>query len=644
MAQFFRKKNHVFALRFIMALKRKIKKHKKSGTIIEHNWKPIAIECSEGFNQDDFAGLVGLEELEGGSFVDSSSRNNQLRETIIDSNNIENRKNKKKIKKQKTNSNFNVIRDPSLVNEDDDELEFEEFHGDDDNQNLDMSEWESLSVPEPIVNCLRNLRMPNPTPIQKATISTAIESGRNVYGAAPTGSGKTLAFSIPMVAGLLKDSDDNKHVKALVLTPTRELAVQIKKHMENIIPKEAGKSKLKVALVVGGLAVQKQERILSKNIPDIVVATTGRLWELINGGNIKSLNRETMNAIKYLIIDEADRMIEKSHFDELKLLLNLLQFTNSQIDRQIFIFSATLTMNKKKKLNKKKKNNESNDPNLLQLLQLDQSTMLVVDLTEGGSKSTPSSDQLEEKIVNCMKEEKDLYLYYFIMENPGRTIIFCNSIDCIRRLVNIFKFLQLSPLAIHSSMQQKRRLAAIERFTTNPNSILIATDVASRGLDIPSVNHVVHYQCPRSAEIYIHRAGRTARVDQHGLSLILCDPQEEAFFLKDFFRILHKQISDLSSYETRSIILRKLKERIRLAQLCDETEHRLRKERTNESWFIDAARSADIILSEDESDIEDLDDESSETKRNKAKNNRKLKNLRGQLNSLLKQKISFQLK
>ena len=212
---------------------------------------------------------------------------------------------------------------------------------------------------------------------------------------------------------------------------------------------------------------------------------------------------------------------------------------------------------------------QAEDQDLIDILRLDRNKLKTVDLTEEGVRSIPTSDQLEEKIIHCLKAEKDLYLYYFLCASIGRTIVFCNSIDCIRRLVNLFRFLKFSPLSVHSSMPQKRRLASIERFTAATNSILFASDVASRGLDIPFVNYVVHYQCPRTAEIYIHRSGRTARINQRGLSLILCDPQEEAFFLKDFCRILGKQQKkDLKEYQTNSLVLRKLKERIRLAQVC----------------------------------------------------------------------------
>ncbi|KAH9401958.1 ATP-dependent RNA helicase ddx24 [Tyrophagus putrescentiae] len=562
-----------------------------------------------------------------------------------------------------------------------------------------MFEWASLGVPEHILDRLQALGLTSPTPIQVATIPGALANGKfdegddlrkDIYGAAPTGSGKTLAFAIPMVAQIVAEkekklpenfsssnsSTSTSRLRGLILTPTRELAVQIKKHIEAITIGGSGSSNrdlVRTALVVGGLAIQKQERILSHHQPDIVVATPGRLWEIISSGSVPYLDRKSIQAVQYLVVDEADRMVERGHFEELKQVIGLLNEQQQQQPsvsrRQTFIFSATLTLQKKKsKKLKHRKKADSETPNLIDLLRLDQSRLLVVDLTEGGLRSTPSADRLQEEIIHCLKEEKDVYLYYFLLEQQQqnsdpksqnhKTIVFANSIDCLRRLLNLLRFLGLAPLVVHSSMPQKRRLTAIERFTTNASSssssssgqVLLATDVAARGLDIPAVSAVVHYQCPRSAEIYIHRSGRTARGQRaSGRSLILCDPQEEAFFLRDFCRILGKNANgktDLAEYPINSKALRRCKERVRLATACDVLEHGLRKERSEVSWFKEAARAAEMDDSEEEDkdDEEEFDaavDHGGKSKGNSLVNQRKLKAYQRQLSGLLKCSILF---
>lgn len=501
------------------------------------------------------------------------------------------------------------------------------------------TKWEKISVPDHIVRCLQELEMSEPTPIQQATIPAAIDDRLNIYGAAPTGSGKTLAFAIPIVTHIFNDKtlDQNGSLKSIMLTPTRELAVQIKNHVENICKY----NQIKVALIVGGLAIQKQERILSKKRPDILVATPGRLWEIITNGNISYLNKGSLANLKYLVIDEADRMIEQAHFKELRFIIEFIkESTLSRNSLQVFIFSATLTMIKNRK-NKLKKQNDAE--NLIKLLNIEQSKMKICDLTEGGIKSKPSSEQLKESIIHCLKNDKDLYLYYFIIQNPGRTIIFFNSISCIRRLLNIYRFLQLNPLVIHSSMPQKRRLVNIEKFSLSKNSLLFATDVAARGLDLPKVNHVIHFQVPRTADTYVHRSGRTARLNNKGQSLILCDPKEDAFFLRNFSRIIKKET--LVEYDNiNSKILRQLKDRIKLAQTCDSLEHKLRKNRTETNWFQTVAKQCEIIYNDSDSDMDNyFDEDDNGAIREKKANERKLQQFQKQLNQLLRTPIRYSI-
>lgn len=325
-----------------------------------------------------------------------------------------------------------------------------------------------------------------------------------------------------------KENERNSEpLYALILTPTRELAVQVKDHLVAV----AMYTDIRVAAVFGGLAAVKQERILSK-CPEIVVATPGRLWELITEGN-KHLNK--IQNINFLVVDETDRMVEKGHFEELKLILERLNADPvKRAQRQNFIFSATLTLMhelpqylKLRNVNRKRKLQpqtcEQKIQTLIQYFGISQPK--IVDITPKQTTGG-TAQKLTECRITCSHEQKDLYLYYFLQKHSGRTIVFCNSIDCVRRLTKLFTILACEPRALHAKMAQRARLKNLERFTNSSTGLLIATDVAARGLDIPNVEHVIHYQVPRTGENYIHRSGRTARGKKEGIAVLFMEPKE----------------------------------------------------------------------------------------------------------------------
>lgn len=327
---------------------------------------------------------------------------------------------------------------------------------------------------------------------------------------------------------------DSKPLYALILTPTRELAVQVRDHLVTA----AKYTGIQVVAIFGGLAAVKQERVLSK-CPEIVVATPGRLWELLNEGNVH-LNK--LQNINFLVVDETDRMIERGHFEELKHIIERLNANpEKKAQRQNFIFSATLTLThelpqylKLKNMNRKRKlQSETTEQKVDALIQyFDISQPKIIDVTQSGRGSTGIAKRVMECRISCSHEQKDLYLYYFLQKHPGRTIVFCNSIDCVRRLAKLFAILQCEPLALHAKMAQRARLKSLERFTKNPMGLLIATDVAARGLDIPNVEHVIHYQVPRTTENYIHRSGRTARGNNEGIAILIMEPEEFHVYVK----------------------------------------------------------------------------------------------------------------
>jgi len=155
------------------------------------------------------------------------------------------------------------------------------------------------------------------------------------------------------------------------------------------------------------------------------------------------------------------------------------------------------------------------------------------------SNAKITASNLQEAKITCLKEEKDIYLYYFLHRYPGRTIVFTNSIDCLRRLSSLLTLLEFPAYPLHAKMQQRARLKNLERFRSKTHSVLIASDVAARGLDIPAVDHVVHYQLPFDSESYVHRSGRTARASAEGLTLLLVGPEDRGSFSR-LLRSLNK--------------------------------------------------------------------------------------------------------
>lgn len=244
----------------------------------------------------------------------------------------------------------------------------------------------------------------------------------------------------------------------------------------------------------------------------------------------------------------------------------------------------------------------------------------VVDVT----RKFGTAESLTEARINCDKDKKDLYLYYFLKRYPGRTLVFCNSIDCVRRLQNLFTLLQCHPQSLHASLQQKKRLKSLERFSNNPQALLLATDVAARGLDIPNIQHVIHYQVPRTAETYVHRSGRTARAQQEGLSVLLVDSSE----IKKYRQlcVTLNRATDLPPFPIDSSIMSQVKKRLDLAHTVETIEHRMRKSNANNEWFRKAAEEADILIDEDFLDPDEEREKSMKAAQEKRElqNNRKL--------------------
>ncbi|XP_054740964.1 ATP-dependent RNA helicase DDX24 [Anastrepha obliqua] len=553
----------------------------------------------------------------------------------------------------------------------------------------DLEGWNGLGVPHAVLRAIADRGFKSPTEIQAMTLPAAILGKKDILGAAETGSGKTLAFGIPILAGIMElksknvrsgirkapkvkgqkpelqtkpvkenreltpppeeldfypslptedeasesdeDVEHNGPLYAVVLTPTRELAVQVREHLV-AAAKYTG---IKVAAIFGGLAVAKQERLL-KQCPEIVVATPGRLWELFEQEN-QHLSK--MEDISFLVIDETDRMVEKGHFEELRSLLKVLNANEEKKQtRQNFVFSATLTLvhdlpehMQRRNVGKRPKFLKQTPGMKIQSLieELGISQPKIVDIT----RSQQTAQNLTECRLICSIDQKDYYLYYFLQRHPGRTIVFCNSIDCVKRLATLFGLLECAPLPLHASMIQKQRLKNLERFRDNSNGLLIATDVAARGLDIPNVEHVIHYQVPRTSENYVHRSGRTARANKNGITVMFMEPGEVKNYVK-LYKTLDRS-EDLPLFPVSEKYLRAVKERVTLAREVDKQELKIRRAQSEIGWMKKHAEEMDMIIDgfNDESGSDQDDEDAFVVERRRDRLH--LENIRARLRSLL---------
>lgn len=651
------------------------KKRKASGkkdAFSAYNWEPVDIDTDifteRGASNELMAGLISLEVAPSSSAVKKTlpavkSTNPPKRQKIS----------KKKVKKAKLVKS--IVETVSLNNEDNenDEIneELSEEKLEEDNKfdieteelvDVDTTKWEELGLHPTLCKGLGKLGFVQPTPIQLACLPVAIVKWKDIIGAAQTGSGKTLAFGLPILHRLLTLHDSLNKLReesgkslvklskmpltALIITPTRELALQIVSHLTAVTKS----TPVNVIGLVGGMSEHKQGRLLNSS-PQIIVATPGRLWELIMQHAFEVLSGPSLAKLRFLVLDEADRMIAGGHFPELDKIIAFIQkhrnrevtidddsdlsteddakLSSKAQKRQVFLFSATLSLSAEGREDASKKRKYKSNNNLIDTLAerigID-SAPAIIDLSVPGK----TVSTLTEQYVECLTEDKDSYIYSFLQSNVGKSLVFVNSISCLRRLVAILTILKVRVYGLHAEMQQRQRLKNLDRFKAEDNAIIVCTDVAARGLDIPSVPYVLHYQLPRSSETYIHRIGRTARAGKDGMSVALIG--ESAADQANWTRInklLASSSRQLTRYELPAKLLKKIKERLSVAGEID-TEMSTFNKRTNKiDWFSKQALAMDMIVDLDSVGISKPDEETS------ARHNDKLSLLKQQLDRLL---------
>lgn len=347
--------------------------------------------------------------------------------------------------------------------------------------------FQTMSLSRPILRGLANVGFTKPTPIQGKAIPIAL-MGKDLVGGAVTGSGKTAAFVVPILERLLYRPKKVPTTRVVILTPTRELAIQC----HAVATKLASHTDIKFCLAVGGLSLKMQEVELRLR-PDVVIATPGRFIDHMR--NSASFAVET---VEILVLDEADRMLEDGFADELNEILTTLPKS-----RQTMLFSATMTSTVDKLIRV-----GMNKP---VRVMVDAQRKTVNTLTQEFVRLRPGRE--EKRMGYLIHIAKTLY--------TERVIIFFRQKKIAHQVRIIFGLLGLSCAELHGSMNQTQRIASVESFRDGKVSFLLATDLASRGLDIKGVDTVINYEAPQNVEIYLHRVGRTARAGRTGIAITL---------------------------------------------------------------------------------------------------------------------------
>jgi len=367
--------------------------------------------------------------------------------------------------------------------------------------------FNELNLIEPILNALQTEGYTQPTPIQEQSIPSILQ-GRDLLGCAQTGTGKTAAFAIPMLQLLSKphaNSKVHKSIKALILTPTRELAIQIEESF-----KAYGRNlPLKHLVIFGGVGQKAQTDALHKGV-DILVATPGRLLDLMNQGFIN------LRDIELFVLDEADRMLDMGFIHDVKKVIAKLP-----VQRQTLFFSATM-------------------PKEIQVLA---DTILTNPVKVEVTPVSSTAEKIQQQIFFVEKNDKRGLLLHILKDKTIETaLVFARTKHGSDRIVKDLIKAGIKAEAIHGNKSQNARQRALTNFKAKTTRILVATDIAARGIDVDELAHVINYELPNIPETYVHRIGRTGRAGLSGTAFSFCDPEEKEF-LDDIEKLIGLKIS-----------------------------------------------------------------------------------------------------
>jgi len=366
--------------------------------------------------------------------------------------------------------------------------------------------FEDLNIIDPVLKALRKEEYSIPTPVQAKAIPLILNR-KDVLGSAQTGTGKTAAFAIPIIQHLCHDESrnaDRPRTKALIITPTRELAIQIGESFSTY----GRYTNIRNTVIFGGVKQHPQEVALRKGV-DVLVATPGRLLDLINQGII------TLKHIEYFVLDEADRMLDMGFIHDIKKIIALLPQK-----RQSLFFSATMPTN---------------------IVNLSQSILHNPVKVEVAPQSS-TADTIQQKVYYTNKaDKKDLLVHILKDESINQVLLFSRTKHGADKIARNLQKKKINAAAIHGDKAQTQRQKALEGFKAGRTRVLVATDIAARGIDIEKLSYVINYDIPNESETYVHRIGRSGRAGLLGNAISLCETKENAF-IKDNEKLIKKQI------------------------------------------------------------------------------------------------------
>ena len=380
-----------------------------------------------------------------------------------------------------------------------------------------MTKFSDLKLSPKVLKAIEEAGYESPTPIQAGAIPPALE-GKDVLGIAQTGTGKTASFVLPMITILARGRARARMPRSLVLCPTRELAAQVAENFDTY----SKHVKLTKALLIGGVSFKEQDTLIDKGV-DVLIATPGRLLDHFERGKL------ILNDVKVMVVDEADRMLDMGFIPDIERIFGLTPFT-----RQTLFFSATMAPEIERITNTFLSNPER--------IEVARQATTGENITQGvvmfkGSRKDREGSEKRKVLRMLIDAEGD---------KCTNAIIFCNRKTDVDIVAKSLKKYGYDAAPIHGDLDQSQRTKTLDGFREGSLRFLIASDVAARGLDVPSVSHVFNFDVPSHAEDYVHRIGRTGRAGRDGTAIMICVPRDEKN-LADVERLVQREIPRLDN-------------------------------------------------------------------------------------------------
>jgi ATP-dependent RNA helicase RhlE len=369
--------------------------------------------------------------------------------------------------------------------------------------------FESLNLHPTLLKAVKDQNYNHPTAIQQQAIPLVLKKN-DVLGSAQTGTGKTAAFALPILHHLINEKSTNSKIRALVVTPTRELAIQIGENFTNY----SKYNNIKNTVIFGGVK-QGAQTIALNNGVDVLIATPGRLLDLMGQGFI------SLKDIKYFVLDEADRMLDMGFIHDIRKILNELPK-----ERQSLFFSATMPSN---------------------ILKLS-SQILKSPKQVSVNPVSSTAETIQQFVYYTNKsDKKDLLLYILKDKKINQLLLFSRTKHGADRIVRNLKKKNIQAAAIHGDKSQNQRQKALQSFKDSEIRVLVATDIAARGIDIDKLSYVLNYDIPNESETYVHRIGRCGRAGETGVSISICEPEENEY-ARDIEKLIKQKIKEIKNH------------------------------------------------------------------------------------------------